>query len=152
MTHLTPHHPITRPITLREMRDILMGTRNKAPGLSGIRAVQLKILPNNYLQSLLNVYNTILASGHVPGVFKTAKIICLPKPGKDRTVPGNYRPISLLEKTGKCFEKIISNRINYYMEFHHLYRKNNSASGPTGRPSMLLTFTMQQLAHVPKTK
>ncbi|XP_069176996.1 uncharacterized protein [Procambarus clarkii] len=115
---LDPDHPIH---LLTGADRSIKKTRNKAPGLSGITVNQLKCLPLNYLQSLINVFNAILVSGHYPQVFKTAKMIFIPKPCNSKHVPGNYRPISLLESTGKCFEKILSNRINYYMEYHHLY-------------------------------
>jgi hypothetical protein len=36
-----------------------------------------------------------------------AKVITLPKPGKDPKFPQNLCPISLLSTTGKLFEKVI---------------------------------------------
>lgn len=45
--------------------------------------------------------------GYFPIIFKNAKMIFIPKPGRDTCKVENYRPISLLEITGKIMEKII---------------------------------------------
>jgi hypothetical protein len=39
--------------------------------------------------------------------WKEAKVITLPKPGKDPKFPQHLRPISLLSATAKLFEKVI---------------------------------------------
>jgi hypothetical protein len=44
---------------------------------------------------------------HFPNPWKEAKIITLPKPGKNPNFPQNLRPISLLSTSGKLFEKVI---------------------------------------------
>jgi hypothetical protein len=41
------------------------------------------------------------------GSWKEAKVVALPKPGKDPKFPQNLRPISLLPSTGKVFEKVL---------------------------------------------
>ena len=42
--------------------------------------------------------------------------IMIPKPGKDPHNPFSYRPISLLNITGKIFEKILTNRLKDFLE------------------------------------
>jgi hypothetical protein len=44
---------------------------------------------------------------HLPAPSKKAKVIALPKPGKDPKFHKHLRPISLLSSTGKAFEKVI---------------------------------------------
>jgi hypothetical protein len=44
---------------------------------------------------------------HFPTSWKEAKVVALPKPGKDPKFPQNLRPISFLPSTGKVFEKVI---------------------------------------------
>ena len=65
--------------------------------------------------------------------WKQAKVIMLPKPGKDLTKPTSYRPISLLPAIGKVFERIIASRLstflekaNYFDENQAGFRKNRS--------------------------
>jgi hypothetical protein len=53
---------------------------------------------------LTYLLNHFLRFGHFLAPWKEAKIITLPKPGKDPKFPQNFRPISLLSTTGKLFE------------------------------------------------
>lgn len=58
--------------------------------------------------------------GYFPNIFKHAKIKLIPKPNKTATDPLNFRPISLLEVTGKIFEKIINKRTRKYLETNNI--------------------------------
>nr|XP_045618604.1 uncharacterized protein LOC123770609 [Procambarus clarkii] len=123
LTTLQDDHPLTRPITMVEMRGVIKKNiqDKRHPEPSGIKAKQIKFLPGNFLESLLNLFNAMLASGYIPLAFKSAKMIFIPKPKKDPHQPGNYHPVSLLDTIGKCFEKIMSNRLNFYMECNNLF-------------------------------
>jgi hypothetical protein len=39
------------------------------------------------------------------------KVVAIPKPGKDHSLPGSYRPITLLPTVGKIFEKLLLSRM-----------------------------------------
>lgn len=57
-------------------------------------------------------YFTSLASGTaMPSEALMAHITVLLKEGKDHTMPGNYRPISLLYTDVKILAKILANRL-----------------------------------------
>lgn len=57
----------------------------------------------------------------------------LRKPGKpDYTIPGAYRPISLLNTLGKILEAVIAKRLSYYAETHGLL-PNTQFGGRPGR-------------------
>jgi hypothetical protein len=65
--------------------------------------------------------------------WKTAKIIMIPKPGKDKTDVKSFRPISLLSNMSKLLEKIINTRLTSILESNKLisihqsgFRKNRS--------------------------
>jgi hypothetical protein len=72
------------------------------------------------------IVSDILDSGHLPVIFhiptswKEAKVVALPKPGKDPKFPQNPRPTSLLPSTGKVFEKVV-------LEFVKRYRRKKLA-------------------------
>jgi hypothetical protein len=57
---------------------------------------------------------------HFPSSWKEAKVIALPKPGKDPKLLQNLRPISLLPTTGKLFEKVILRIIQRHIEGNNL--------------------------------
>jgi hypothetical protein len=56
---------------------------------------------------LATLFNAALRLGIHP--WTEVKVVVIPKPGKtDYSVPKSYRPISLLECTGKVLKKIIA--------------------------------------------
>jgi hypothetical protein len=48
--------------------------------------------------------------------LREAKVITLPKPGKDPKFPQNLRSISLLSTAGKLFQKVILQLIEKHIE------------------------------------
>jgi hypothetical protein len=74
----------------------------KAYGIDCIPNKCLRQLPRRHLTHL---FNHCLRLSHFPNPWKEAKVITLPKPGKYPKFPQNVRPISLLSKMGKLFEK-----------------------------------------------
>jgi hypothetical protein len=73
-------------------------------------------LPKRPLVNLTHLFNHCLPLSHFPKPWKEAKIIMLPKPGKDPKFPQNLRPISLLSTTGKLFEKVILKIVQKHSE------------------------------------
>ena len=49
---------------------------------------------------------------HIPSIWRKAKVIAIPKPGKDPSSPKSYRPISLLCITYTLYERLILVRIS----------------------------------------
>ena len=58
--------------------------------------------------------------------WKQAKVIMIPKPGKDLTKPTSYRPISLLPAIGKIFERIIARRLSSFLEKANYFDENQA--------------------------
>ena len=99
------------PIEIDEIAEALKDTSNKsAPGPSGINYQILKWAFEACPEELTRIYNLSLSTGiHA---WKHATIVPVPKPNKpDYSAPKAYRPVSLMECTGKLLEKVIARRI-----------------------------------------
>jgi hypothetical protein len=68
-------------------------------------------LPLGGQKTLLQLYNAILRLEYWPMEFKTARIIMIPKPGKQPTDLTSYRPISLLPIISKILENLLLRRL-----------------------------------------
>ncbi|KAJ1526552.1 hypothetical protein ONE63_008139 [Megalurothrips usitatus] len=100
------------PVTVGEVQSIYkrMKTR-KAPGADGVHPAALKQLPQCYLEALCAIFQSILDLRHYPACWKEATIKPIPKHGKNLTLPGSHRPISLLSAIGKAAERVIYSRL-----------------------------------------
>ena len=85
--------------------------------------------------------------GYFPKQFKTGTIKLLPKPNTDHTQPINYRPISLLEVTGKILEKIINKRIIQYLEFNNLLPTTQHGFRRGRGTDTAITIAHETIAH-----
>ena len=74
----------------------------------------MKQVPASYLTALAELYTTSLNSGKLQRAWKEAKIVPIPKKGKDA-----IRPISLLPVQCKLMEKIMLQRIRWITAPHH---------------------------------
>ena len=104
-------------ITLQEIQDNLKSMNGyKAPGPDNLPPISLKMAPVEYLERLKNLYNACLRKNHHPKRWKEAKLILIPKPGKDHSTPDGYRPLSMLNSIAKLYEKIMTKRLMKYIE------------------------------------
>lgn len=119
--------PTSEKITERELLHNLRKFKEKTPGLSGITKNVLINLPEKGINILLEIFNASLSAGYFPDDLKKTKMIFIPKEGKDNKEIINYRPISLLEVTGKLLEKILNARLLKYLENNN--KLNNRQHG-----------------------
>jgi hypothetical protein len=94
--------------------------QRKPPGRDGITNDMVKRLVPVAKTKLLKTMNTSWKQGIVPQVWKKAKMVPIPKQGKDTLGPNSYMPIYLLSCTCKLMEKIINTRLIWHL------KKNNS--------------------------
>ena len=104
------------PFTLEEMKRAIGKSKNSSPGKDQICYIMMKHLGVIGLYKLLSLYNKIWQEGMLPARWKEAVIIPIRKPGKDPTKPTSYRPIALTSHMCKIMERMITERLTYYLE------------------------------------
>ena len=105
----------------KEIGDIIKSLdSNKANGADNISVRVLKLINSNIAPIISKLVNLAFQEGRYPNCLKLAKILPIFKSGL-KTVPGNYRPISLLSNINKIIEKTIYCRLyNFFTKFNVL--------------------------------
>lgn len=106
--------------TLDELHISLSKAHNTSPGPDDIPYDFLRHLPLSAKHLLLSIFNYIWTTGDIPSLWKEAFVIPIPKPGKDHSIPTNYRPISLTSCICKTFERMINDRLVWVLESRNL--------------------------------
>ena len=83
------------PTNLIEMKDIITRFNHKKGGIHEIDAQVLKTLKHYISKPLVDIFNTCIENGVWLHALKIAQVIPICK-GKEKLVPNNYRPISLI--------------------------------------------------------
>ena len=78
-----------------------------AAGYDNILPEFLKHMGPRATEWLTSFFTRIVHEKRTPKVWRQAKIIAIPKPGKDHSIAANYRPISLLSVHYKCLERLL---------------------------------------------
>lgn len=119
------------PFNMSELETALQRTKETATGPDQIHYQIIKHLPNNAMKTLLDIFNMTWESENFPKEWSEAIIIPIPKPGKDHTNPTNYRPIALTSCLCKTMERMINDRLVWFLESNSLitsyqtgFRKN----------------------------
>ncbi|KAJ8147384.1 hypothetical protein LV165_008823 [Aspergillus fumigatus] len=120
------------PITKEEIHRSLKAAKGTtAPGEDEIPTLVWKHLWK-YLQSAItHIFRKSVELGYYPKRWKQARIVVLRKPGKpDYTVPGAYRPISLLNTLGKILEAVMARRLLFWAETYKLLPETQFGGRP----------------------
>ena len=102
--------------TIKELKKALKKCHDTAVGCDDIHYQFLKHLPFRSLDSLLRIFNQVWHTGILPDSCKEAIVIPIPKPGKDSTNPANYRPIALTSCICKTMERMVNDRLVWFLE------------------------------------
>ena len=121
--------------SMDELTSAISKSRDSAVGPDDIHYQMLKHLPGAALETLLHLLNDIWISGNFPESWRTSTIIPVLKAGKDESDPSSYRPIALTSCICKIMERMINDRLVWYLEKHKLltpvqcgFRKNRSTT------------------------
>lgn len=123
--HTLPHprHDETDlldPTSLDEVRAIINTGRNSAPGEDTINRFILRQLDDTCITFLTNILNACLLNSYFPARWKYALTVMIHKSNKNPLLPTSYRPISLLDAGGKVLERIIANRLLFFLDEHRI--------------------------------
>lgn len=128
-------HPLNKPITIEEINtgSCLRQSKSKAMGIDLIHNLMLDNHSSENKINLHHLFNLSLAHAFVPEDWKKSIVFPLLKAGKNPSDRTSYRPKALTSNLSKAMERIISNRIQWYMEsegLHHVsqagFRKGRS--------------------------
>ena len=104
------------PTSEKEIKDLIQSLSNKnSSGYDNISNVLLKKLSPAIVTPLNIIFNSSLSEGKFPQQMKLAEVVPLHK-NSCRSLPSNYRPISLLITISKLLEKVIYKRTYGFLE------------------------------------
>ena len=104
---------------------------SKALGPDGISTLMLKKLLPSSLDYLTKVYNLAVEKFQIPSIWKIARIVPIPKPGKPHNEGPSYRPISLLSPVAKILESLLLPHLQQHLALkphQHGFRKLRSTT------------------------
>ena len=104
--------------TLKELKTAIsgLGTASKATGEDLISYHMIRRFTKPMTKTLLKFYQTCWESGTVPSAWTEALVVVIPKDRKPRHLPTSYRPIALTPHLGKVYERLVKNRLEYFLE------------------------------------
>ena len=114
--------------------------RGTATGEDRVAADFLAHLPTVAKNVVVRLFNKVWTEGKLPCVWKRAIVIPILKAGKDGRAAESYRPIALTSALCKLMERLVANRLTWYLETHGLlcnvqsgFRRHRSTIDPIAR-------------------
>ena len=108
--------PLNDSFTPEELDKAMPKSKSNATGLDLIHNKMIRNLSIPNKTSLLHLFNTLLTNTYVPAQWKNAVVIPLLKIGKPADDPYSYRPVSLTSNLRKTFERLMANRLHWFLE------------------------------------
>ena len=132
--HHGPALSLFQPVTIDEVRKLLLAMPNKSSPLDVLPCSLLKTCADVFAPAIVRLANLSMQAGKFPSCFKKAQVLpLLKKPGLDSSSPANYRPISNLSTVSKVLERLVLARLRPHLlsssnfsQFQSAYRKGHS--------------------------
>ncbi|GFW12112.1 putative RNA-directed DNA polymerase from transposon BS [Trichonephila clavipes] len=106
---------LNRPFHILELHSAIKNSKYTTPGADHVTAIFFKNLDQGQRDVILRYFQKLFDNAIVPDSWKHAILLPIPKPCKDKTKISSYRPIALTSVFSKTFERILANRISYYL-------------------------------------
>ncbi|KAK3570014.1 hypothetical protein QTP86_009166 [Hemibagrus guttatus] len=114
--------------------------------LDPIPSAMLQTISPDLLSFITTVINGSLTSGHVPTVFKKARVIpILKRPALNPSEISNYRLVSLLSFLSKILERIVCNQLSDYLMQNNFHDPNQSGFKAAHSPETALLAVTEKL-------
>ncbi|GBN46366.1 RNA-directed DNA polymerase from mobile element jockey, partial [Araneus ventricosus] len=111
--------------TKKEIENSIKGMKRRgAPGYDGWTVELVEECYFTDSEWFTQMLNTCFINGVFPENWKRAEVILIPKEGKDLKDYKSYRPICLLPVWGKILDKLIANRLTYFLEENQILNNN----------------------------
>ena len=140
---------------MRDLKRSLKKSKNSSPDQDQIHYELLRHSPFETLHILLDIINVTCKSDTFPETWRESLIISIPRPGKDHFNPLNYRPIALTSYICKTVERMVNERLVWYLEKNGLlakqqcgYRANRSTVDHLIRLETLIRDAFIQNQHL----
>lgn len=88
----------------------------KAPGLDCIPNLVLKEAVKCCPEQFVSVMNACFSQGRFPPMWKRQRLVLLPKAGRPMDDPSSYRPLCMIDTSGKLLESLICRRLECFIE------------------------------------
>ena len=104
------------PFTMAEFCSALGRCRDGAPGPDGLSYPMIRHFHPTAVSFLLALFNWVWLSDRFPDLWCQPTVIPIPKPRKDHSLPGEFRPISLTSCVCKLLEWMVAERLVWVLE------------------------------------
>jgi hypothetical protein len=140
------------PFTFEELTAAMNKVKDgKAPGPDGMKPEYVRRLPDCARRELLLIYNHSWMGSWLPQDWRRGSIVPILKKGKDPASVGSYRPITLTSHLGKLMERLVTNRLSWWLEsagvlspFQAGFRKGRSTADQCLRMSQHISDGFQR--------
>ena len=78
----------------------------------GLSAEHLKMATDELVPAITDIVNEMLRLADVPSILKKGHLTPVLKKGKEKTIPGNYRGITVTSLMGKVLESCLKTRLD----------------------------------------
>ena len=113
---------------------------SSAPGPDGVPAYLYHTFAEDLAKPVMNIWRQSLDSGIMPGGTSQAIIVPILK-STDKSIPANYRPVSLTNHLTKVFERVLRKALVDHLENNNLMNKAQHGFRQRHSPiTQLLTY------------
>jgi len=146
----TTHENYNDPFSLTELEKSIQQSHDSAVGPDDIHYQLLRHLPFSTMQTVLDSFNHHWTTNSFPALWQQATVLPFPKPGKPPTNPSSYRPIALTSCLCKTMERMVNNRLIWYLESNNIINQYQSGfrkgRGTNDHLTRLETYIREALA------